>query len=193
MKVNLKRAAISGIIGEIAYFISMMLFLITHTNFALTLWESMTVIGAIVMLIAFLVIADEFKIKPLLRRLMTISLSGTVFLTSVAHFTSIGVIRKLESQGTTVPDYFKIGAFPSIEMTIDYVAWGFFMGAAFIALFLGIKDKAIRIFSVTCGILCLCGFIGSFFSDSLWYIAPLGYGIGFLIMCIFILKRKEAK
>ena len=54
MKVNLKRAAISGIIGEIAYFISMMLFLITHTNFALTLWESMTVIGAIVMLIAFL-------------------------------------------------------------------------------------------------------------------------------------------
>ena len=193
MKVNLKRAAISGIIGEIAYFISMMLFLITHTNFALTLWESMTVIGAIVMLIAFLVIADEFKIKPLLRRLMTISLSGTVFLTSVAHCTSIGVIRKLESQGTTVPDYFKIGAFPSIEMTIDYVAWGFFMGAAFITLFLGIKDKAIRIFSVTCGILCLCGFIGSFFSDSLWYIAPLGYGIGFLIMCIFILKRKEAK
>ena len=193
MKVNLKRAAISGIIGEIAYFISMMLFLITHTNFALTLWESMTVIGAIVMLVAFLMIADEFKIKPLLRRLMTISLSGTVFLTSVAHFTSIGVIRKLESQGTTVPDYFKIGAFPSIEMTIDYVAWGFFMGAAFIILFLGIKDKAIRIFSVTCGILCLCGFIGSFFSDSLWYIAPLGYGIGFLIMCIFILKRKEAK
>ena len=193
MKVNLKRAAISGIIGEIAYFISMMLFLITHTNFALTLWESMTVIGAIVMLIAFWVIADEFKIKPLLRRLMTISLSGTVFLTSVAHFTSIGVIRKLESQGATVPDYFKIGAFPSIEMTIDYVAWGFFMGAAFITLFLGIKDKAIRIFSVTCGILCLCGFIGSFFSDSLWYIAPLGYGIGFLIMYIFILKRKEAK
>ncbi|MBR3665720.1 MAG: hypothetical protein IKN66_00995 [Ruminococcus sp.] len=193
MKVNLKRAAISGIIGEIAYFISMMLFLITHTIFALTLWESMTVIGAIVMLIAFLVIADEFKIKPLLRRLMTISLSGTVFLTSVAHFTSIGVIRKLESQGTTVPDYFKIGAFPSIEMTIDYVAWGFFMGAAFITLFFGIKDKAIRIFSVTCGTLCLCGFIGSFFSDSLWYIAPLGYGIGFLIMCIFILKRKEAK
>ena len=63
MKVNLKRAAISGIIGEIAYFISMMLFLITHTNFALTLWESMTVIGSIVMLIAFLVIADEFKIN----------------------------------------------------------------------------------------------------------------------------------
>jgi len=193
MKVNLKRAAISGIIGEIAYFISMMLFLITHTNFALTLWESMTVIGAIVMLIAFLVIADEFKIKPLLRRLMTISLSGTVFLTSVAHFTSIGVIRKLGSQGVAVPDYFKIGASPSIEMTVDYIAWGFFMGLAFIALFLGVKDKTMKIISASCGILCLCGFIGSFFSDSLWYIAPLGYGIGFLIMCIFILKRKGAK
>ena len=191
MKVNLKRAAISGIIGEIAYFISMMLFLITHTNFALTLWESMTVIGAIVMLIAFLVIADEFKIKPLLRRLMTISLSGTVFLTSVAHFTSIGVIRKLESQGVAVPDYFKIGASPSIEMTVDYIAWGFFMGLAFIALFLGIKDKAMKIISAACGILCLCGFIGSFISDSLWYIAPMGYGIGFLVMCIFVLRSAK--
>ena len=193
MKVNLKRAAISGIIGEIAYFISMMLFLITQTGAALTFWELMTVAGAIIMLIVFAVIADEYKIQQIYYKLMLISLSGTVFLTSIAHFTSIGVIRKLESQGTTVPDYFKIGAFPSIEMTIDYVAWGFFMGAAFITLFLGIKDKAIRIFSVTCGILCLCGFIGSFFSDSLWYIAPLGYGIGFLIMCIFILKRKETK
>jgi hypothetical protein len=191
MKVNLKRAAISGIIGEIAYFISMMLFLITHTNFALTLWESMTVIGAIVMLIAFLVIADEFKIKPLLRRLMTISLSGTVFLTSVAHFTSIGVIRKLESQGVAVSDYFKIGTSPSIEMTVDYVAWGFFMGLAFIALFLGIKDKAMKIISAACGILCLCGFIGSFISDSLWYIAPMGYGIGFLVMCIFVLRSAK--
>ena len=78
-------------------------------------------------------------------------------------------------------------------MTVDYIAWGFFMGLAFIALFLGVKDKTMKIISASCGILCLCGFIGSFFSDSLWYIAPLGYGIGFLIMCIFILKRKGAK
>ena len=78
-------------------------------------------------------------------------------------------------------------------MTIDYIAWGFFMGFAFITLFLGIKDKAIKNFSLICGILCLCGFMGSFISDSLWYIAPMGYGIGFLVMCIFVLKSEKTQ
>lgn len=137
MKQGLKKAAIAGIAGEILYFISMGLFLITQTGGALTFWEAMTVAGAIIMLIVFAVIADEYKIQQIHHKLMLISLSGTVFLTSIAHFTSIGVIRKLESQGTAVPDYFKIGASPSIEMTIDYIAWGFFMGLAFIVLFLG--------------------------------------------------------
>ena len=59
---------------------------------------------------------------------------------------------------------------------VGYIAINLYL---FIALFLGIKDKAIKIFSATCGILCLCGFVGSFISDSLWYIAPMGYGIGF--------------
>ena len=193
MKQGLKKAAIAGIVGEILYFISMVLFLITQTEVALTFWETMTVVGAIIMLIALAVIADEYKIQQIHHKLMLISLSGTVFLTSIAHFTSIGVIRKLESQGTAVPDYFKIGASPSIEMTIDYIAWGFFMGFAFITLFLGIKDKAIKNFSLICGILCLCGFMGSFISDSLWYIAPMGYGIGFLVMCIFVLKSAKTQ
>ena len=170
----------------------MTLFLITQSGIALTFWETMTVVGAIIMLIVLAVIADEYKIQPLLQRFMLISLSGTVFLTTVAHFTSIGVIRKLESQGVAVPDYFKIGTSPSIEMTMDYIAWGMFMGLAFFALFLGVKHKAIRIFSLICSILCLIGFIGSFISDSLWYAAPFGYGIGFLIMCVYILRSKKA-
>ena len=193
MKHDLKKVAIAGIAGEILYFISMALFLITQTEVALTFWEAMTVAGAIIMLIVLTVIADNYKVQHIYQKLMLISLSGTVFLTSIAHFTSIGVIRKLESQGISVPDYFKIGASPSIEMTIDYVAWGFFMGFAFIALFLGIKDKTIKIFSFICGILCLFGFVGSFISDPLWYIAPLGYGIGFLVMCIFVLKSAKAQ
>ena len=142
MKLGLKKAAIAGIAGEILYFISMALFLITQTGAALTFWELMTIAGAVIMLIVLIVIAEDRKIQQIHHKLMTIALSGTVFLTSIAHFTSIGVIRKLESQGVAVPDYFKIGASPSIEMTVDYIAWGFFMGLAFIALFLGIKDKA---------------------------------------------------
>ncbi|MBP5362481.1 MAG: hypothetical protein J6Y71_05590 [Ruminococcus sp.] len=192
MKLGLKKAAIAGIAGEILYFISMWLFLITQTGVALTFWELMTVAGAVIMLIVLIVIAEDRKIQQIHHKLMMIALSGTVFLTSIAHFTSIGVVRKLESQGISVPDYFKIGTSPSIEMTVDYVAWGFFMGLAFIALFLGIKDKAMKIISVACGVLCLCGFVGSFISDHLWYIAPLGYGIGFLVMCIYVFRSAKA-
>ncbi len=158
----------------------------------MTFWELMTVAGAVIMLIVLIVIAEDRKIQQIHHKLMMIALSGTFFLTSIAHFTSIGVVRKLESQGISVPDYFKIGTSPSIEMTVDYVAWGFFMGLAFIAIFLGIKDKATKIISVTCGVLCLCGFVGSFISDPLWYIAPLGYGIGFLVMCIYVFRSEKA-
>lgn len=188
MKTTLNKSAVAGIAAEVLYFISVTLFLITQSGIALTFWEIMTVVGAIIMLLVLTMIADAYKIKAIHNKLMQISLSGTVFLTSVAHFTSIGVIRKLESQGVAVPDYFKIGTFPSIEMTTDYIAWGLFMGLAFFAFFLGVKDKMIKTFSVICGILCIIGFIGSFFSASLWYAAPFGYGIGFFIMCVFILR-----
>lgn len=150
----------------------------------------MTVIGAFIMLIVMTVLTEEYRIKPIFRRFMLISLSGTVFLTSIAHFTSIGVIRKLLSQGVSVPDYFKIGFSPSLEMTLDYIAWGLFMGLAFLALYFGINNKTLKIFSISCSILCLIGFVGNFFLESLWYAAPFGYGFVFLIMCIYILKSK---
>ena len=189
MKQKLKKYACAGIAADILYFISVTLFLILKAEWALTLWESMTVAGAFTMLIVLTVFAEAFEIKPLLRRFMLTALSGTVILTSAAHFTSIGVIRKLIAQGAAIPDYFRIGYFPSIEMTVDYTAWGLFMGSAFLTLFLGIRDRAIRIISVSCCILCFTGFAGSFFAESLWYPAPLGYGIGFLILCIAVLKK----
>ena len=50
MNQRLKKAAIAGIAGEILYFISMALFLITQAEAALTFWEAMTVAGAMIML-----------------------------------------------------------------------------------------------------------------------------------------------
>ena len=185
-----KKYAYIGIICDILYFISVTLFLIVKTDWALTLWEIMTVVGSFVMMIVLTVFAETYQIKTVFRRLMLISLSGTLFLTSVTHITSIGVVRKLISQGVSIPDYFRIGFYPSIEMTIDYTAWGLFMGCAFLFLFMGIEDKILRFISVSCCILCYIGFIGSFFLEALWYPAPLGYGFGFLLMCIFVLKRK---
>lgn len=193
MKPCCKKAAAAGIICEVLYFISVTMFLVTKNDIALTLWELMTVAGAVVMLIGMIVIAEGYGIDPMHRRLMTVSMAGTVIITSIAHFTSIGVVRPLAAQGEAIPEYFKIGTFPSLEMTLDYTAWGFFMGAAFLVMFLGINEKALRIISLVCGILCFIGFAGSFFNENLWYPAILGYGLGFLIMCILVLNKLREK
>ena len=95
---NIRKAAVSGIVCEIIYFLSVSAFLITHTDTALILWEIMTVVGAAVLLFAMMITADTFGVKGLHRTLMIISLSGTVFLTSAAHFTSIGVTMPLEAK-----------------------------------------------------------------------------------------------
>ena len=186
-----KKVLKSGIIVEILYFITVLLFIITHLEWALTLWEIMTVIGAVIILIVLIEIADKNNVKNIYRSLILIFASGTVFITSIAHFTSIGVIRILESQGQIIPNYFKIGYWPSLEMTLDYTAWGFFMGFTFLFLGLGIKNKILKIISIICSILCFIGFIGTFFKEYLWYAAPLGYGLGFLIICIIILYKKN--
>ena len=191
MKHSLKKYAVTGIAAEILYFISVALFLTLKADWALTVWEAMTVIGAFAMLTVLSAIAERYQIEPLLRRFILISLGGTLILTSAAHFTSIGVVRELISQGVSVPDWLRIGYYPSLEMTVDYTAWGLFMGCAFLGLFLGIRDKALRILSLICCSLCFIGFIGSFFAESLWYPAPMGYGFGFLIMCILILKKPD--
>ena len=44
-----------------------------------------------------------------------------VTLTSVAHIVNITVTRRLISNGINVPDYFRIGYFPSVEMAVDYL------------------------------------------------------------------------
>ncbi len=192
MKENIRKFAAAGIVCELLYFASVTLFLVTHIELALTLWELMTVAGAVTMLIVMIAIGEANDIKPVYRRFLMISLSGTVFLTSAAHFTSIGVVRPLAAQGENIPDYFRIGTFPSLEMTVDYTAWGFFMGLAFISLFLGIKNRALKMMSLICGILCFVGFTGSFFLDFLWYPAILGYGFGFLIMCIYLCMSQKS-
>ena len=80
-------------------------------------------------------------------------------------------------------------------MATDYLAWGLFMGLAF--LFLGISinkktNKFIRYSSITTGILCIIGFVGTLVvNENMWYLAPMGYGIIPIIMCIKMMKLKK--
>lgn len=123
----------------------------------------------------------------------------TILLTSVAHFTSITVTRQLITDGVNVPTYLQIGYWPSLEMSIDYLAWGLFMGLAFITTGMALKQSTsvkskLRITLYLCGCLCLLGLLGTvIINENCWYLAPLGYGLGTIIICIemIIIERKN--
>ncbi|MGN1457754.1 MAG: hypothetical protein ACI4XP_07345 [Acutalibacteraceae bacterium] len=188
-----------GIITCILYFISVGLFLITKTEIALTIWELMTVLSAPVLLFVLLEISTLVAITSIYKKAMLAFMSCTCSLTGVAHIVNITVTRALISEGIEVPAYFQIGCWPSVEMAIDYLAWGFFIGLAFLCLGISIKDKdkikhSIKVTILTCGILCLIGFFGTIFIDeNIWYVAPMGYGIGTMIVCIQMLKFRTIK
>ncbi len=194
-----KKIFVMGIITCILYFISVGLFLITKTEIALTVWEFMTVLSAPIVFFVLLEISTVLAITSTYQKAMLAFMSSTCSLTGVAHIVNITVTRVLIREGLDVPTYFQIGYWPSVEMAIDYLAWGFFTGLAFLCLGIAIKDKdklkcSIKAILLTCGILCFIGFFGTvFINENIWYVAPMGYGIGTMIICIQMLKFSTIK
>ena len=191
-----KRIPLIGIITVIVYFISVAAFLITKADAALTIWELMTVISGPVVLLVLLELSHYLSTPALYRSAMSAFMACTCTLTGVAHIVNISVTRRLIKEGLMVPLYFQIGQWPSVEMAADYLAWGFFMGLAFICLSLPITSaekstRNIKLISLINGILCLTGFIGALFiNENIWYLAPMGYGIGLVGMCGIRLRRE---
>lgn len=194
-----KKISITGIATGILYFVSVGLFLITKTETALTVWELMTILSAPVVLFVLLELSTLVSIASVYIKAMLVFMTCTCALTSVAHIVNITVTRPLISEGVDVPVYFQIGFWPSVEMAVDYLAWGFFTGLAFLCIGIGSenKDKTNRIIKTTlliCGILCQVGFFGAIFiNENIWYAAPMGYGFGTMIICILMLKFKACK
>ncbi|MBK1810766.1 hypothetical protein JHL18_08960 [Clostridium sp. YIM B02505] len=186
-----------GIVTCILYFIAVTLFIITQTGLALTIWETLTIIGAPVILFVLIELSNIMNIKTTYRNAMIVFMSGTCSLTGLAHIVNITVTRKLIADGINVPNYFRIGYWPSVEMAVDYLAWGFFMGLAFLSVGLAIngdnkQNSMMKRIVLICGILCLTGFFGTIFiNENLWYFAPLGYGFGMILICIKMMKRKN--
>ena len=194
-----KRIHLVGIIAIILYFLSVGSFLISHAEIALTIWELMTVISGPIVLLVLLELSHRLSSPDLYRNAMVAFMACTCALTGVAHIVNITVTRRLISDGVEVPLYFQIGQWPSVEMAVDYLAWGFFMGLAFICLGLPLTptDKTMRglkVISLINGILCLIGFIGALFiNENIWYLAPMGYGFGLLILCIIRLRKDRER
>ena len=194
-----KRIHLVGIIAIILYFLSVGSFLISHAEIALTIWELMTVISGPIVLLVLLELSHRLSSPDLYHNAMVAFMACTCALTGVAHIVNITVTRRLISDGVEVPLYFQIGQWPSVEMAVDYLAWGFFMGLAFICLGLPLTstDKTMRglkVISLINGILCLIGFMGALFiNENIWYLAPMGYGFGLLILCIIRLRKDRER
>ena len=194
-----KKVSLIGILTCILYFVSVGAFLITKSDTALTFWELMTVISGPLVLLVLIGLADFLSSPAIGKRIMLVSLGCTCALTGAAHIVNITVTRRLMSEGIDVPTYFQIGQWPSAEMAVDYLAWGFFMGLAFLSISfpLAEDDRAkhrIKMTSLICGILCLTGFCGALFiNENIWYLAPMGYGPGLIVLCIMMMRYNSKK
>lgn len=193
-----KKIAIIGVFTCILYFISVGLFLITKEEAALTIWELMTCLSAPVELLVLSELSNLVNATAIYKNAMLVFMACACALTSVAHIVNIAVTRRLINEGINVPEYFRIGFWPSVEMAIDYLAWGFFVGLAFLCIGFATnsKDKQklmIKVTVLVCGMLCLSGFFGAIFiNENLWYVAPMGYGLGSMIICIQMMRFKLA-
>ena len=189
-----KKIAIIGVFTCILYFISVGLFLITKEEAALTIWELMTFLSAPVELLVLSELSNLVNATAIYKNAMLVFMACACALTSVAHIVNIAVTRRLINEGINVPEYFRIGFWPSVEMAIDYLAWGFFVGLAFLCIGFAAdrKDRQklmIKVTVLVCGMLCLSGFFGAIFiNENLWYVAPMGYGLGSMIICIQMMR-----
>lgn len=192
----MKKISIIGILTVIVYFASVGGFLITQTEIALTIWEMMTILSGPVVFVVLQEFSQYLGTPDLLRRAMSGFLSCVCALTGGSHIINITVTRRLIREEVEVPLYYQIGHWPSTQMAIDYLAWGFFMGLAFICLGLPFssRDKAahrMKIFLLINGTLCFAGLIGALFvNENIWYLAPMGYGFGLLILCVMRLRME---
>ena len=195
------KIALLGIVDVCIYTVTVLLYLIVKSEPLLTIWEVVTFLSAPVMLLILLDILKNYgQVNPIYQILAVVFMTCNIALTSLAHFVNITVTRNLIAEGINIPTYLQIGYWPSVEMAIDYLAWGFFMGLAFLmTAFALLREggvlKRLKITLLVCGILCLTGFFGAVvINENLWYLAPMGYGAGTIVLCIeTLLDSKNTK
>lgn len=185
-----KNVAVIGIITSIVYFFITLSLIITRSEIWVNMLEIITMFSGFVMvtIIVSLPFSKNEKLKK--NKIMSIILvAACMILTNIVHIVSISVVDPLIKSGVNIPEFMQIGKYPSVIMAIDYLGWGLFMGLSFIfssiAVEQELKAKKIKYVLLISGILCIVGFLGSMIiNENLWYIAPIGYGIGTFILCI---------
>jgi hypothetical protein len=194
--MNRKGIIYAGIVLCVIYFLVTFMLIQTGSKSWAIAMEIVTMVSGVFMLLLILILPSSSTELTKTYRIASIAfVTGCMILTNVAHFLNLAVTEQLLRSGIVIPDYFQIGKWPSIEMAIDYLSWGMFMGLAFLASFMYIPEekgyKNLKYTLLVCGMLCILGFLGVMINENLWYIAPLGYGVGTLIICIELLMIKK--
>jgi len=195
-KKNKRIISILGLFLTFSYLGVVIIFVVAGSETFLTIMEIITIISAFyILLLLETILLDSDMESQIQKHFALISMAGCIILTSSAHIVNLTVTRQLISRGVNVPIFFQIGQWPSVEMVLDYLAWGLFLGIAFICTALTIKKNYEIILKwtlVVCGCLCIIGFIGSMINFvNLWYIAVLGYTVGLAIICIEQIKLNK--
>jgi hypothetical protein len=173
-----------GIGLTILYFLVVAGYFITKSSIAFKCWEAMIIISAPVMLIVLVSVPENTDISKEGWKISSIAfMICTTVITSEAHYNNIisNNITNAEFQAN------------------DSLAWGLFMGLAFIFTFLALPSKIagfrkIRYTILICGCLCLLGLLGPI-SDitALWFLAVAGYGIGTPVICVQLISFYKSK
>ena len=82
-----------------------------------------------------------------------------------------------------------------MELVVDYLARGLFRSlACLFAAKANLQDGGIRWLLVICGSLFIIGFEDVLANENLWYIAPIGYGPGTVVLCVklILLSKHDA-
>ena len=188
-----------GLIVCFCYFITTIGLVLTSTTVFLVLMELVTILSAPVLLVLLMTVPAEGKShKEMAKKISIIFMASCMVLTSAAHFMNLAFIMPMMSSGINIPLYLQIGQWPSALMAIDYLGWGYFMGAAFLASSVAVarQNSLLKYTLFVCGILCLLGLVGTVtIHANFWYIAPIGYGIGSTIVCIelIVLNNSQVK
>ncbi len=179
-----KIVAYSGIVLAVVYFMVVVGYFFTKTPLMSKVWEALIILSAPIMLLVLLSIFENVEVSTKSwKTAAVVFMACTTVITSLVHFGSV-----LSIEQTMVS--FSVN---------DSLAWGLFMGLAFIFSSCAVpadlsKMKAIRITLLICGGLCLLGLSGPISGvEPLWFIAVAGYGVGTPVICVQLLSlyKKE--
>jgi hypothetical protein len=158
----------------IIYFLVVVTYFLTNSLLIFKFWEVMIMLSAPIMLVILVSILENAEENKKGWKIIAIAfMVCTTVITTVAHYTNVisNNITRMEFQPN------------------DTLAWGFFMGLAFIFASLTLPSKIAELKKIKglimiCGILCLLGLIGPITNIIfLWFISVAGYGIGTPIIC----------